>query len=307
MMNPQLGTPATGRPPATALAGDKPLLIDTSRPHPARRYDYWLGGKDSFDADRASADQIAAAFPHIRTAVLENRRFLHRAVAFLSAAAGIRQFLDIGTGIPTSPNVQELAQLIAPAARVAYVDNDPMVVAHGRGRTASTPEGAVTYIQADLRKPGTILDNPALTSTLDLTQPVALLLIAVLHFLGDRDDPYGAVADLIAALPPGSFVAVSHATFDPLPAATIKRLAPLIEPGAGHGLFRPRSRDEVARFLNGLELVDPGLVPAVQWRPNNAPKPEASVEDSIAYAAVAGIGPEPITVHKGLPGTGIKW
>jgi hypothetical protein len=294
MTTPQLGTSTTTRPPATTHARDRPIPIDTSRPHPARRYDYWLGGKDNFDADRASADQIAAAFPHIRTAAVENRRFMHRAVAFLAAAAGIRQFLDIGTGLPTSPTVHELAQLIAPATRVVNVDNDPMVVSHGQGRTASTPQGAVAYIQADLRQPHTILTDPVLTATLDLTQPVGLLLVAVLHFL---DDPYRAVADLVEALPSGSYVAVSHATLDPLPADTIERLAPLTDPGAGHGTFRPRPRDEVARFVTGLELVDPGLVPIVHWRPHNAPKPQASAEDTAVYGAVARLpsppGPTP--------------
>lgn len=261
--------------------------IDTSRPHPARRYNYWLGGKDHYAVDRESGDQIAEAFPTIRTAARENRRFLHRAVAYLAAEAGIRQFLDIGTGFPVSPNVHELAQVIEPTARVVYVDNDPLVVVHARALMVSEPEGEVDYIQADLRDPDTILADPALKGTLDLTQPVALLLVAVLHFLDDHDDPYGVVARLVEALPPGSFVALSHFSFDPLPADTVERLTALTAPGAGHGTFRPRTRDEISRFLYGLTVVDPGLVPITKWRPDRAPKPKASVEDTAVYGAVA--------------------
>lgn len=264
----------------------EPALIDTSRPHPARRYNYWLGGKDNYAADRASGDQIAEALPTIRTAALENRRFLRRAVTYLAAEAGIRQFLDIGTGFPVSPNVHELAQAVAPGTRVVYVDNDPVVVVHAQALMTSTPQGATSYLQADLRHPEAILTHPALAGTLDLTQPVALLLIAVLHFLDDHDDPYGVVARLVDALPPGSYVALSHATFDPLPADIVQRAAALAGTG-GHGTFRPRSRDEVARFLFGLEPCPPGLVPIVHWRPDRTPEPKASVEDTAVYGAVA--------------------
>lgn len=256
-------------------------------PHQARRYNYWTGGKDHFAADRESGDRIAAAFPTIRTAARENRAFLHRAVNFLAGQAGIRQFLDIGTGIPASPNVHELAQTITPDARVAYVDNDPMVVAHMRALTSSTPEGATTYLHADLRHPGQILTHPDLTATLDLTQPVGLLLVAVLHFLDDTDHPHEAVARLVDALPPGSYLVLSHFSLDSLPAATAERITALTLPDAGHGTFRPRARDEIAAFLDGLEPVEPGLASIVEWLPDHEPRPQATVEDTAVYGAVA--------------------
>jgi len=281
------GSQANGEEPGVTVPGSGYRPLDTGRPHPARRYDAWLGGKDNFAADRESADQIAQAFPTIRTAALENRRFLHRAVSFLAAEARIRQFLDIGTGIPTSPNVHEIVQAIAAESRVVYVDNDPLVVVHARARMVSSPGGATAYVQADLREPEAILADPALIGTLDLSQPVGLLLVAVLHFLDDEDAPYRAVARLVEALPSGSYLAMSHATLDPLPADTVERLATLAIPGAGHGTFRPRTRDEVARFLDGLKLVDPGLVPIVDWRPEQEPKPLAAEAQTGMYGAVA--------------------
>lgn len=276
-------TAASNLPP-TPSGGYLP--IDISRPHPARRYDYWLGGKDHFAADRASGDRIAAAFPAIRTAALENRRFLRRVVGHLTAEAGIRQFLDIGAGLPCAPNVHELAQSIAPAARVVYVDNDPMVVTHARALMTSAPQGATAHLQADLRSPERILADPAFTATCDLTRPVGLLIVAVAHFLYDTDLPYDAIARLVQALPSGSYLAMSHATFDPLPAETRQHLARLAEPEAGNGAFRPRSRDEVARFFDGLELLDPGLVSIVDWAPHRPPAPQASAQEAAAYAAV---------------------
>lgn len=259
--------------------------IDTSEPHPARRYDYWLGGKDHFAADRTSADQIAKAFPNIRVAAVENRRFLQRAVTYLAGEVGVDQFLDVGTGIPTSPNVHQIAQAITPVSRVVYVDSDPMVMAHARALLTSAPAGRTAYVQADLRDPASILADPQLAGTVDLSRPVALLLVAVLHFLDD--DPYRLVARLVEALAPGSYVVLSHATFDPLPTDTVTRLGALIAPGSGHGVFRPRSRDEVARFVDGLTLVDPGLCSVVQWRPERYPQPEASEAEAAGYAVVA--------------------
>lgn len=196
------------------------------------------------------------------------------------------EFLDIGTGMPTSPNVHEVAQQVDPASRVVYVDNDPMVVVHARALLTGTPEGACGYLQADLRDPDTILKDPDL-AILDLNRPVGLLLVAVLHFLTDADHPYTAVARLIEALPSGSYLAISHATLDPLPAATRQSITELAAPDAGNGPFRPRNRDEVAAYLTGLELVDPGLVPIVRWRPDQHPRPEASTVDTTTYGAVA--------------------
>ncbi len=190
--------------------------IDMTRPHPARRYDYWLGGKDNFQADRDAAEAIAAVFPSIRTAARENRAFMQRAVRFLAAEAGIRQFLDIGTGLPTANNVHDVAQGIAPESRIVYVDNDPLVLTHARALLTSSDEGATAYIDADVRNPEKILSDPAVQNTLDLSQPVALLLVAILHFIEDDDDPYGIVKRLFSALPAGSYLVLSHATFDPL-------------------------------------------------------------------------------------------
>ena len=255
--------------------------IDTSVAHSARRYDYWLGGKDNFAADRESGDAIAAAFPSIRTSVLENRRFVHRAVTFLTREAGIRQFLDIGTGIPTSPNVHEVAQRIDPAARVAYVDNDPIVLAHARALLTSSTEGATAYVDADLRTPERILNDPAVRRTLDFAEPVALMLLAIVHFMPDDDNPYGIVARLLDALPSGSHLVMSHATSDEL----APELAADIAAGR-HGPGRLRTRAEFARFFDGLELVPPGIVSVAEWRAENEPQPRPSAADTAVYGAI---------------------
>jgi hypothetical protein len=276
--------PLADRLTTTPLIGMR--QVDRTRPQPARRYDYWLGGKDNFEADRASGDQIADAFPTIRTAAVENRRFLVRVVRHL-AARGIRQFLDIGTGLPTSPNVHEVAQAIAPSAKIVCVDNDPMVVAHARARLTSTPEGITAYVHADLRDPEAILSHPHLLGAIDLNQPVALLLVAVLHFLDDSDHPYRIVARLLRALPSGSYLALSHFTLDPLPDTTIDQLRPMIGRSARHGIFQPRDRAQVARFTDGLTLVSPGLVSIVEWHPQGEPQPHASAEEAAVYGVVA--------------------
>jgi S-adenosyl methyltransferase len=269
------------------VSGDDRLPLDTTRPHPARRYDALLGGKDNFAADRASAERIAAAFPTIHTAAIENRRYLQRVVSYLAEELGIAQFLDIGTGIPAAPNVHQLAQAAIPAARIVYVDNDPLVMAHARALLTSHPAGTVAYVEADLRDPKRILTHPAVQANLDFSQPVALLLIAILHFLDEHDDPYRHVAELVQALPAGSVLALSHATFDPLTADVVERLTALSAPEAGHGPFRARTHDEVARFLHGLDLLDPGLVSIVDWHPARGPKPQASAADVTVYGAVA--------------------
>jgi len=271
--------PTTGEPPAATGVGTSDK-IDTSVPHPARRYDYWLGGKDNFAADRKSGDAIATDFPTIRLAVLENRYFMRRAVQHLAGAMGIRQFLDVGTGIPTSPNLHEIAQGIAPDSRVVYTDNDPIVMAHSRALLTSNPHGAVAYIEADLRDPQSILTAAALRETLDFGKPIALSLIAVLHFLTDQDDPYGCVARLIAELPSGSLVVLSHAD------ETLSRFnAPPAEPE--HGAFRARTKDEVGRFLQGLEPIEPGIVSIVDWFADQQPQPGTPAADTAAYGAVA--------------------
>jgi hypothetical protein len=257
--------------------------IDMTKPHPARRYDYWLGGKDNFQADRDAAEAIAAVFPHIRTAARENRAFMQRAVSFLAAEAGVRQFLDIGTGLPTANNVHDVAQGIAPESRIVYVDNDPLVLTHARALLTSSPEGATAYIDADARNPEKILLDPAVRDTLDLSQPVALLLVAVLHFIEDGDDPYAIVKRLVGALPAGSYLVLSHATFDPLDPETIAAMNAVNE-----GIkprFCPRTLSEVSRFFDGLQLLEPGIVSVSDWRPEPGPRPTPA--EATGYGAVA--------------------
>ena len=262
-----------------------PPIIDTSLAHPARRYNYFLGGKDNFQADRESGDAIARFFPTIRVAALENRSFLSRAVDFLVREAGVRQFLDIGTGIPTANNTHEVAQGLAPDARVVYVDNDPIVLVHARALLTSTPDGRTAYIDADLRRPEQILQDPELRTTLDMSQPVALMLIAVLHFITDRDDPLGIVRTLVDALPSGSYVAITNVTTDFMP-AHIKAEAESSQATARYGDIRFRTLDEVARFFEGLELVEPGVVSITDWRAEHEPAPRPTAADVSVLGAV---------------------
>jgi hypothetical protein len=233
--------------------------------HPARRYNYWLGGKDNFAADRASADQIEAKFPAVRTAVLANRAVLRRMTGYLAAEAGIRQFLDIGTGLPTADNVHQVAQRVAPQSRVVYVDNDPIVMAHARALLTSSEEGKTDYIEADLRQPEDILSSPQLRATLDLSQPVALMMIAVLHFLKSRDEELDIVRRLVDVLPSGSYLAATHATLDLMPTETQKIATEMLESGAADTW--PSTKAEFAALFAGMDLVDPGIVALPEWRP----------------------------------------
>jgi len=237
--------------------------IDTSVAHSARVHDYWLGGKDNFAADRAAGDAVMAAYPGIVESVRANRAFLARAVRFLAAEAGITQFLDIGTGIPASNNTHEVAQAVTPDARVVYVDYDPVVLQHARVLLTSSVPGSVDYIDADLRDPGKILRAAA--KTLDFSQPVAILLIAVMHLVVDDDDPYGILAELKAALVPGSYLVVSQVAADietEQVAEARRRYNSLARETQRH-----RTHGEVSRFFDGLELIEPGVVPVQQWRP----------------------------------------
>jgi S-adenosyl methyltransferase len=258
--------------------------IDSSVAHPARRYDYWLGGKDNFAADRESGDAIAEKFPAIRTAVVENRRFLRRAVTYLSREAGIRQFLDIGTGLPTASNTHEVVQSIAPDSRIVYVDNDPLVLVHARALLTSDPAGATAYVDADLRATDNILADPTLRAVIDLNRPVALMLLAILHFLPESDDPYAIVRHLTESLPSGSFLVVSHATSDYLPPGLVSDIS-----SGRHGQGRLRTEAEIARFFDGLGLVEPGLVPVAEWRAADEPQPRPAAAETAMYAGVARI------------------
>ncbi|HEY7483272.1 MAG TPA: SAM-dependent methyltransferase [Streptosporangiaceae bacterium] len=282
-MSTQRFLPDNGRP-------DDPFEIDTSVAHPARRYNYWLGGRDNFEADRISGDAIAATFPTIKTAALENRSFLRRAVTYLVEEAGVRQFLDIGTGIPSADNVHEVAQSVAPDTRVVYVDNDPIVLAHARRLLAGSPRGATAYVHADLREPNVIFGHPDLRRTLDLSQPVALMLIAVLHFFVDAADPYGHIARLVQALPPGSYFAATHATADFMPSAItdeVVETAVRRESARSRdpGTFRDRAAFE--RFFDGMTLVPPGIAPVSDWRNEVPPGERPSAADTMSYGAVA--------------------
>ncbi len=261
-----------------------PRGIDVSRAHPARRYNYWLGGKDNFAVDRESADMVASGFPTVRLAALENRAFLRRAVTYLTAEAGIRQFLDIGTGLPSAGNVHEIAQEIDPSSRIVYVDNDPIVLVHARALLTSTPEGRTAYLEADVRDPSKILQQPGLRDTLDLTRPVALMLVAVMHFVTDDHGPYELVSTLREALPPGSYLVMTHATSDHL---TEQELAESDEANRRSGVpFRLRSTAEFTRFFDGLDLVEPGITSVLNWRnPGRTSGP--SVEEVSMLCGVA--------------------
>ena len=265
----------------------KPREIDITVAHPARRYDYWLGGKDHYPADRASGDAVAAVFPTVRTAVRENRRFLGRAVRFLAGPAGVDQFLDIGTGIPTADNTHEVAQQVNPAASVVYVDNDPTVLAHARALlTSDGSQGTTAYIDADLRDPERILGDPALKGTLDLSRPVALMLVAVLHFVTDEYSPYDIVRTLTKALAPGSYLVMSHGTNDFIPKETLESFD--MDPRK-HGDLRPRTREEFTRFFTGHDLVLPGIVSVAEWRSDEESFPRPTAEEVSTYGAVARI------------------
>jgi S-adenosyl methyltransferase len=241
----------------------EPLLFDTSVAHCARVYDYWLGGKDNFAADRAAAEQAIRDCPEIVPTARANRGFLARTVRFLAVEAGIRQFLDIGTGIPTENNTHEVAQRVAPESRIVYVDNDPLILVHARALLASHPDGATAYAEADLRDPERILDLAA--GLLDFRRPVAVLLLAILHHVDDEDDPHKIVATLMNAVPPGSYLVLSHPASDIGPEAAAKMAQRLNEIMAEK--ITARDRAAVARFFGGLELVAPGLVRVSDWRP----------------------------------------
>lgn len=264
---------------------DKPA-IDTSVAHPARRYNYWLGGKDNFAADRASADAIESQFPGMRVGIRANRDVLQRMTRYL-AEVGVRQFLDIGTGLPTADNTHEVAQRIAPDSRILYVDNDPLVLAHARALLTSSPEGRTAYIEADLRDPDSILADPQLAETLDLSEPVALMLVAVLHFIPGEDQAQSLVERLVSALPSGSYLAATHATLDFVSAQERAIYQGMLD--SGQSDIWPRGRTEFNALFDGLELVEPGVTLATEWRPDN----EADRPDPSRVSIWAGVGRKP--------------
>jgi hypothetical protein len=270
--------------PGSAAPGPgRPLATYASVAHVARVYDYLLGGKDNFAADREAAEQAMRINPDIVSTARANRAFLVRTTSYLARQAGLRQFLDIGTGMPTNRNIHEVAQSIAPRSRVVYVDHDPIVLTHARALLTSAPEGVTDYLEADLREPGKILAEAA--QTLDFSRPVAIMLIAVLHLILDRDDPYDLVGQLVDAVVPGSYVVISHAASDLDTGAMISMTNRLNELMAQQAV--PRTHREVAAFFAGLDLVEPGLVRIPEWRP-------ASVSDTAVRAQMWGaIGRKP--------------
>ncbi|GAA2639013.1 SAM-dependent methyltransferase [Dactylosporangium fulvum] len=259
------------------------MEFDTSTAQPARRYNYWLGGKDHFAADRESGDLIAKVFPTVRTMAVENRAYLRRATRFLAAEAGVRQFLDIGCGLPAPDNTHEIAQAVNPAARVVYSDNDPIVMAHARALLTGTPEGRTAYVEADVTDPAAITGHPTVRETLDFGQPVGVLLLAVLHFIEDDDKAARVVRELMAPLPPGSYVVVSNSTKDfstPQDAAAYDAMLAARRVDAW-----PRDRARFTALFDGLELVEPGVVGVPDWRPESGTRPAPS--EVALYGAVA--------------------
>jgi hypothetical protein len=261
--------------------------IDPGRPHPARIYDYGIGGKNHFAADRAVAEQILGQMPTVRTVARENRKFLGRAVRFLAAEAGIRQFLDIGSGLPATNNVHEVAQRADPACRVVYVDNDPSVLPHARALLASAPQGRTGYFTGDLRDPAAILAHPVTNDVLDFRQPIALVLVSVIPFLLAGDKPGEIIATLLDALAPGSYLAATHTTaeHDPEGWAAVR----VAYSGARIAGEVRESGDFARMAFGGLELVAPGVVLVSEWRPDSdSPRPSAA-----EVSCYGGVGRKP--------------
>ena len=242
---------------------DAAPAIDTSVAHPARVYDYWLGGKDNYPADRAAGAAAAEANPAILIGVRANRSFLRRAVQFLAADAGIRQFLDVGTGLPSANNTHEVAQAIAPESRIVYVDNDPIVLAHARALLTSAPEGATAYIDSDARDPEKILRAAA--QTLDFSKPIAVMTLMIMQYIPGSDDPHGIVARLLSGLAPGSCLVESDTAKD-IDAETVANATGRLNQRMGAQLT-PRTKAQIAGYFSGLDMVEPGLVPLNRWRP----------------------------------------
>jgi hypothetical protein len=257
--------------------------VETWKPSVARMYDYFLG-KDNYLADRIAAQRMLEVLPDIADACRDNREFLQRAVRFLAGEAGIRQFLDIGTGLPAMGNVHEIAQEAAPGARVTYVDYDPVVLASARALLATSPD--VTVVEGDVRSPDAILADAGLQRLIDFSEPVALLTVAVLHFVGDDEDPHGNVRSILGALPGGSYLALTHSTPDDVPADVAKEIVDVYASASAQ--VTPRTYQDVMRFFDGLELVAPGLVNVTDWRPQRVPgQPSQGEGRSLVYGGIA--------------------
>ncbi len=250
-------------------------------PSTARIYDYLLGGKDNYPADRAAAAEIEQALPNVRTSFRWNRAFLGRAVRYLVTEQGIRQFIDVGTGLPTVGNVHEVAQQAAPGSRVVYVDNDPVVLAHGRHLLHGVP--GTTILEHDLRRTKDILDDPELRALIDFDTPVAVLLVAILHFIPDADDPGAVIKRLLAPFPSGSYLVISHGTADAIPGVNDAAAVYRQSTSSAH----VRTREHVRRLVEGLDLVEPGIVWLPEWRPGPGAEPVPNPSEAYFYALVA--------------------
>lgn len=248
---------------SSSVGREPPTDVDITRAHTARFWNYLLGGKDNYPADRELGDQVLALIPGLADTARAVRAFLIRVVRHLAGDAGIRQFLDVGTGLPTANNTHEVAQATAPECRIVYVDNDPLIMAHARALLTSTPQGATDYIHADLRDPDTILREAA--RTLDFTQPIALMLLGIINHVIDDDQAHAAVKRLVDALPSGSYLAISHPTAE-IDGDAMRESMRLWNEGGGTPIVA-RSRDELLRFFDGLELLEPGVVSCSLWRP----------------------------------------
>jgi hypothetical protein len=263
-------------------AGGEGVRIDTTRPHPARMYDWFLGGKDNYPVDEAMGRQLLAVEPNVPVMAKVNRAFMQRSARWL-AEQGVRQFLDVGTGIPTEPNLHQIVQGVAPECRVVYCDNDPIVLAHAEALLRGTPEGAIDYVQADARDIGIVLERAG--KVLDFGRPIAVSLIALLHFVKDEDGAYELVERLAGSLVPGSYLVMSHATGDSNPDAAARADEMYRSKAMNLAL---RTRDQFARFFDGLELVEPGVVTPDVWHPElGEPVPGQEDIDIPGYAAVA--------------------
>jgi hypothetical protein len=259
--------------------------VDVTRPSVARMYDYYLGGKDNYAVDRAAAEAMMAAVPESVQMVASNRAFLARAVRHLAAEAGVRQFLDIGSGLPTRQNVHEVARAAAPESRVVYADHDPLAVVHGQALLAV--DAKTQYIHGDLREPEQILDHPRVRALIDFDEPMAVLVVAILHFIGDQDDPIGILRRLRERMAPGSYLVISHILDDPRPHEIGRILN-----AAGAPAWYPRTREQILPFFSGFDLIGPGLAPLPRWRPPGAPtQPEPEPVDAAElHWQAAGVG-----------------
>jgi O-methyltransferase involved in polyketide biosynthesis len=269
---------AAARPTDVPERAGEPPSFDTGIAHSARVYDYWLGGKDNYQADRDAGDLVMESVPNVRDGARANRAFLRRAVQYLAGEAGIRQFLDIGTGLPTNENTHQVAQQIAPEARIVYVDYDPIVLAHARALLDSTPEGATAYVQADARDTDTIVREAG--RTLDFSQPVAIMALLVLQYIPDDEHPHQVISRLLDAVPPGSYLAISDTTTD-IDTERATAGTARLNTRMGPARSTPRPRADIARYFDGLELIEPGLAPMPQWR---------NPDETLVIHVYAGVG-----------------